>query len=169
MPVPPERQIPVWMSVPTGTHRKPEELLQALYDSGCTVTQTATEMVHGLRLLCEERTAHLTCATYKDLRLPKGIPYGRIRNAAADYGCIECAQEVGPQLRRQHLQQPTGQRLIIMALPMRIGEQHLLFTVQYFPLQHPLAGFCLDAIPCNEQFQDSDILVFAVPPVLMQM
>ncbi len=91
---------PVWRMIRLGTYHGLASLRRALAASGCSVTEWADDLLKNpaLTLRPSPTKVDLVKCTVKDLGLPEGGPWTRVRHFAWRLDLAECPPEAGPQL-----------------------------------------------------------------------
>ncbi len=111
------RAFQVWKTIKLGTHKDAAALKQAIVENGLQMIDRASDIIGkpAFTLATEETTLDLVNVSVADLGFTKVALLNDvdIYARAIELGLSLCPAEVGPQLRRQYLDQPKGEWLRI--------------------------------------------------------
>jgi len=116
-----ERQaLPVRKTITLGTHRSAKELKESIERTGYRLTHWAKDILNksAIGAVLQETDVNLVFPTVRDLGFAHGAPTQEIYDRAQERGLERCPAEVGPQLRRQHLEQWEHEWLIVAMEPI---------------------------------------------------
>lgn len=107
------RAFQLWKTIKLGTHKDAAALKQAIVENGIEVTNWAADIMGkpAFTLVDEEAMVDLINVSVADLGFTKATSLRDIYARAIELGLSLCPAEVGPQLRRQYLDQPKGEWL----------------------------------------------------------
>jgi hypothetical protein len=99
---------PVWKYVTLGTHKSAEELIQAVEDSGCMVSEVVRNLVISANSIVSSTstTIKLLKVTVAQLGFPKYAFTQDLEQRITEAGLAPCPLEVALQLRLQYHDQP---------------------------------------------------------------
>jgi len=124
------RAFQVWKTIKLGTHKDAAALIQAIVENGLQVSEWALDIMGkpAFTLAAEETTLDLANISVADLGFAKATPLKEIYAKAIELGLSLCPAEVGPQLRRQYLDQPKGEflRIAMEAITDSKGDRRIL-------------------------------------------
>lgn len=110
-------QLEVWKTIKLGTPRfkRARDFSRALNDLKIMVSNGANDILYGRRfkVAAKKTEVDLVRVEASKLGLKKPASYKQICAKMTECGMELCPIEVGPQLRRQYLMQPNGERLIV--------------------------------------------------------
>jgi len=115
---------PVWKTVTLGTFKDVKSLKKALEEKGFRIGDWAADVLNQrtFKLAKEETEVNLVRLSVKELGFPRGAPYGEICAKAQELGLNLCPAEVGPALRYQYPDQPTGEWLTVAMEPLAVSD-----------------------------------------------
>lgn len=102
-----------------GTYGNVKSLRKALEDPGAQIGNWAGDILNETTLSKSKKSLDLVILTVKELGFPEGAQLKDIYEAADAQGLDLCPAEVGPQLRLQYPDQPSGEWLIIAMKPIK--------------------------------------------------
>ena len=105
----------VWKTIKLGTHKDVECLKSAITDAGFRIGDWASDIMGkpAFTVAREEIEIELFTATVAELGFKGNTRYDVICTRICELGYKLCPAEVGPQLRRQHTDQPINEWLVI--------------------------------------------------------
>jgi len=117
-----------------GTHKDVKSLRKTLEESGgARIGDWASSILNKTKLSKSKQSLDLVVLTVKELGFPQGAQLKDIYEAAKNQGLDLCPAEVGPQLRVQYPDQPSGEWLVIAMEPIKDSDGVLgLFFVKHF-------------------------------------
>ncbi|OGC57756.1 hypothetical protein A3H26_02025 [candidate division WWE3 bacterium RIFCSPLOWO2_12_FULL_36_10] len=115
-----KRTWPVWMKVEIGTHNNMASLLDVMspFDSSIVVAAKANELLLDTPISRLRKRLQLAMVPPEVLDLPQYPNMRDVIAAGEKQGLVRCPGEVGPQLRRQYMNQPIGEFLNIVMTPI---------------------------------------------------
>ncbi|MBI3261056.1 hypothetical protein HYZ64_01645 [Candidatus Berkelbacteria bacterium] len=131
---------PVWKTVRIGTHESVQALRQAVLNAGCKMGQWTNNNLNRITVALTPTDLDLYLVSEADLGYPRGAPRAQIYAAADRYGFAPCPAEIGLQLRKQYLDQPKEE--VVLVAMEQIEDSHGHLAVFY--LEHGLCGLVLD-------------------------
>lgn len=108
---------PPFMTVKLGTHENPMALRKTLEDKGCTISDWAGDIFNKITIASQPTEVDLLVATTQELTGKIQATTAEIFNSIRRIGEL-CPAEVGPQLRRQYLDQPNREFLLVAMEPI---------------------------------------------------
>jgi len=120
----------IFKIIEIGTHKDVKSLRKALEESGARIGNWGGDILNKTKLSKSKQSLDLVVLSVKELGFPQGAELKDIYEAAGNQGLDLCPAEVGPQLRLQYLDQPSGEWLIIAMEPISDSDGDLsLFFV----------------------------------------
>jgi len=148
-----------WRTIALGTYRSAGALRDALRDDGCEVGRLAGDALAQAAFGVSRTKTDVDLAVLSVSQLgfdTEGASRAEIYERAARLGLALCPAEIGPQLRRQYLDQPVGEFLHIAMNPVDTdGGKHVLFIVGNGGAGLALIGADADAgvrVPLNVRY-----------------
>ncbi len=123
---------PIWRTITLGLHKTPDEYRKALKSAGRRINNWGDDILGRISCSQEEIDLDLVVLSVGDLGF-KGIAgYADICAKAVELGLRLCPAEVGPALRLQYGDQPSGEwlRIAIQVITDR-GGGHNIFGVEH--------------------------------------
>ncbi len=107
------REFAVWKTITLGTHKDAKSLKKDLERNGFRVSDWSADIMTkpAFTLASEETKIDLVNVSVGELGFTKATPLRDIYARAIELGLKLCPAETGPQLRRQHADQPNGEWL----------------------------------------------------------
>jgi hypothetical protein len=158
---PPPREFAIWKRIKLGTHKDAAGLKRDLENGGITLSEWAADIIENpvFTLANQEMTVDLVNVRVAELGFTTAAPLREIHARALTAGLQLCPPAVGPEVRRQYLEQPLGECLGIAMEPIRASDGHEYF----FRVLRGPSGLCLRAFwsdPDGTWFPD-DRFIFA--------
>lgn len=127
-------QVKLWKTVKLGTHRDAQSLLVDLMRNGVWVSDWAAAIMENAAfVLAKEGTVlNLANASAGDLGFDRPVPFDAICARALERGLLLCPAEAGPQLRRQYLNQPGNDGLLIAMKAIDAGGILYIFGISRY-------------------------------------
>jgi hypothetical protein len=107
-----------WKTLKLGTHKSVDDLRQAILDNGNRISPWGDDILGKIELAKTETEVTLHVATVKELTGKDVATNREINEAIREKGYDLCPAEVGPQLRLQYQNQPSGEWLIVATEPV---------------------------------------------------
>ena len=128
------RLFSIWKTIKLGTGlRTADDFRSALKEKGCRISNWANDLLGqpGFTAATEEMAVDLAVATTAQLTgNPGGGTTAQVFAGANRLGLAKCPAEVGPQLRIQYPDQPSGEWLLIGMEPIADSDGRLrVFSV----------------------------------------
>lgn len=138
---------PVWKTIDLGTHRTVVSLRQALLDEGNKIDPFGETNIKELKEYIDVSTSsfgkiELFLISVAELGFPRNAEWEEIRYRLRDFGFGECPREVGLQLRRQYIDQPVGEEVLVVTKPIQDNFGHYYLFRCYTNDYHCLGGEC---------------------------
>ena len=130
---------PIWKTIKLGTGLKStKDFSQALTECGCRVSDWAADILGkpAFSVANQAVEVDLVKVTVAELGFPNGATVRDIYEAALKRGLVRCPNEVGPQLRRQYLDQPMGEWILVGMEPISDSVGYL----EVFHVMHDVDG-----------------------------
>jgi hypothetical protein len=110
----------IWRTIKLGTKKITFALKAALIEADCYISAWAEDIMNqsAFTLSEGEREVDLVVLSVAELGFNKGACLKDIYAKAKELGLGLCPAEVGPQLRLQYSEQPTGEWLIVAMEPV---------------------------------------------------
>ena len=125
-------EFPEFMTIKIGTHDSVDELRQSLKDKGNRISSYGNDILGKIALAETETEVTLHSATVKELTGKDVASNREINEAIRSKGYDLCPAEVGPQLRLQYSDQPSGEYLRVAMEPIADSDGDLfIFDVNH--------------------------------------
>lgn len=124
--------MPVWKTVKLGICKTPSEYRKAFKKAGMRIGNWGDDILDRITCSKEEIDLDLVVMTVGDLGFKDGAKYSDICAKAQELGLELCPAEVGPALRLQYGDQPSGRwlRIAMEAITDRDGRLYI-FLVEH--------------------------------------
>lgn len=125
-------EMPVWKTVKLGTCKTPDEYRKALKKAGRRTGDWGDDILGRISCSKEENDLDLVVMSVGDLGFKDGAKYSDICAKAVELGLELCPAEVGPALRLQYGDQPSGEwlRIAMEAITGRGGDLYVFYVVR---------------------------------------
>lgn len=123
-------KFPIWKTIRLGTGLKTDDdFCKSLKSCGHRIGGWGNRILGSpeFTVATKETEIDLVVVSNADLGFKGGACLKDTYERALEFGLILCPNEVGPQLRRQHIDQPMGERLLIAMDP--IEDSACVFSV----------------------------------------
>ena len=111
-------KFPTWKTIRLGTHKDATALHEAIDAKKNRISDWGKDILKRIKVSPTEQEIDLVHPTVADLGLPKGGTRKQIYAKAKELGLALCPAEVGPQLRLQYQDQPSGEWILIGMEPI---------------------------------------------------
>ncbi len=118
-----QKKSKTWKKIMLGTHVNGAGLIRALQGKQCLIDDYAKRMIEQptFRVAAQKQKIDLIRTSVMDLGFEFGTSLREIFGRAIDeFGWKLCPAEVGPQLRRQYVNQPLNEKITVATTPIRI-------------------------------------------------
>lgn len=133
---------PVWKRILLGTHKSVDALRRDLKSNGFRISDWGNNILRKISLATSETEINLCVATVKELTGKDWATNREILGAIRAKGYELCPAEVGPQLRLQYPDQPSGEWLRIGMEPITGSDGGLfIFNVDPYGDERWLSSF----------------------------
>ena len=142
---------PIWMTARlTGELQSGSDSCHALRSSGCAIDLLEEEVLARAKFRADHggKKLDLVVRSGRELGLEYGGSRRQIYGNAAERGLRQCPHELGPYLRLQYRNQPSGEGLMIAMepIPDRLGTEHIFY------IGCDAQGIWFDAYSCEVDF-----------------
>ena len=124
------RNFPMFKIIELGTRSESDDLLHDVWRHGCNVNEEAQAVVadESFTMATGITKVEVVKISGADLGFDSSVSREEVcvRATSPEYGLTLCPAEVGPQLRRQYMDQPDWDRLLIAMQPVVLSD-----AVQY--------------------------------------
>lgn len=114
-------------------------------DRKLKLSENARDVMKRIKFSNRPHKMDLAKVSLEQLGFKKEVPLVEIYQRAQERGLLKCSAEVGPQLRVQYLNQPTGERLLIGMEPISFSGFRDIFLVETDKLYLWLRAVCGNA------------------------
>ena len=109
---------PTWKTIQLGTHKDVKALSKAIVAKKNRISDWGNDILKRTSVSSKEGSVDLVKMTVAELGLTKGGTREQIYIKAQELGLDLCLAEVGPQLRLQYQDQPSGEWILIGMEPI---------------------------------------------------
>ena len=133
----------IFKTIEIGTFKDLKSLRKVLEGSGEQISNWAGNILNKVKLSKSKQSLDLVVLSVKELGFPQGAKLEDIYKAARNQGLDLCPAEVGPQLRLQYSDQPSGEWLVIAMEPIKdsVGDLGLFLVGRNVSLLWLDAGY----------------------------
>lgn len=119
------KTFPTWKTITLGRHRTPGGYRDALRANGVEISHWGDEILAKVECSPTERNVELVLATGGELGMTEVYTISELRKSAEALGLSVCPAEVGPALREQYADQPTGAWALVLMDPVLDSDSNL--------------------------------------------
>ncbi len=123
-------KFPTWKTIKLGTRPNVAALKRAIIAKKNRISPWGNDILDRISVSPKETEIDLVRLTVAELGLPKGGIREQIYEKAKELGLYPCPAEVGPQIRLQYQDQPSGEWLLIGMEPITDsnGDPHVFYV-----------------------------------------
>ena len=124
------KEFPTWKTIKLGTRPNVAALKRAIIAQKNRISPWGNDILDRISVSPKETEIDLVRLTVAELGLPKGGIREQIYEKAKELGLYPCPAEVGPQIRLQYQDQPSGEWLLIGMEPITDsnGDPHVFYV-----------------------------------------
>lgn len=134
---------PVWRTVTLGLRKTPGHYAEVLEQKGFKIGDWARQILGKIFCAQEEIEERLVKVTARDLGFTKNPTRAEIYEKAVSFRLVPCVAEVGPALREQYEDQPSGEWILVAMEPIAVSGGDLsVFRVDRVSVDRWLLADC---------------------------